>query len=59
MRKIKELFHGTRQKFDNFDTRFKGTGEVGDIAACWFTDNFAGARNHALYKNLNDTPSCV
>jgi len=48
-----ELFHGTRQRFAQFDAAFKGTGESGDIDACWFTDNFNGARSHALYKNRN------
>jgi len=48
-----ELFHGTRQIFDQFDVAFKGTGESGDIAACWFTDKFKGARNHVLLKNRN------
>lgn len=48
-----QLFHGTRQQFDKFDVAFKGTGEAGDIAACWFTDNFKGASNHALLKNRN------
>lgn len=48
-----ELFHGTRQRFTQFDATFKGTGESGDIDACWFTDNFNGARSHALYKNRN------
>ncbi|MBD8165431.1 hypothetical protein [Erwinia persicina] len=46
-----EIFHGTRQRFDRFDVSFKGTGEAGDIDACWFTDNFEGAKNHALLKN--------
>lgn len=49
-----ELFHGTRARFTQFDTSFKGTGEAGDIDAIWFTDNYAGARNHACYKNRND-----
>lgn len=48
-----ELFHGTRQRFETFDASFKGTGESGDIDACWFTDNFNGASSHALYKNRN------
>ncbi len=48
-----ELFHGTRQRFETFDASFKGTGESGDIDTCWFTDNFNGARSHALYKNRN------
>ncbi|MFS7253213.1 hypothetical protein AB6869_21845 [Rahnella rivi] len=49
-----ELFHGTRQRFTQFDTSFKGTAEAGgDIDACWFTDNFEGARNHALLQNRN------
>ena len=48
-----EIFHGTRQRFDHFDTSFKGTGEAGSVDGCWFTDNFIGARRHALYKNRN------
>lgn len=48
-----EIFHGTRQLFDKFDYSYKGTGESGDIDACWFADNFEGAKNHALYKNRN------
>lgn len=50
---VVELFHGSRQRFEQFDTRFKGTGEAGGIDACWFTDNFIGARYHAIYKNRN------
>ncbi|HHX7168995.1 TPA: hypothetical protein ACVG64_002024 [Enterobacter hormaechei] len=48
-----QLFHGTRQRFDKFDVAYKGTGESENIAACWFTDNFKGASNHALFKNRN------
>ncbi|CAH3748452.1 hypothetical protein ACNQ05_23915 [Enterobacter cloacae complex sp.6701062] len=48
-----QLFHGTRQRFDKFDVAYKGTGESGNIAASWFTDNFKGASNHALLKNRN------
>lgn len=48
-----QLFHGSRQRFDKFDIAFKGTGEAGNIAACWFTDNFKGASNHAILKNRN------
>lgn len=48
-----QLFHGTRQRFDKFDVAYRGTGEAGSIAACWFTDNFKGASNHALLKNRN------
>ncbi|WP_455865333.1 hypothetical protein [Pantoea agglomerans] len=48
-----EIFHGTRQRFDCFDVTFKGTGEAGNIDACWFTDSFIGAKNHALFKNRN------
>ncbi len=37
-----------------FDASFKGTAEAGgDIDACWFMDNFEGARNHALLQNRN------
>jgi hypothetical protein len=43
---LMEIFHGTRQRFSNFDTSYKGTGESGDIDACWFADNFEGARHH-------------
>lgn len=42
-----ELFHGSRARFTQFDTSFKGTGEAGKIDAIWFTDNYGGARNHA------------
>ncbi|HCM9673919.1 TPA: hypothetical protein N5O16_004179 [Enterobacter roggenkampii] len=59
MAKIIELFHGSRQYFDNFDTAFKGTGEAGTIDACWFTDNFKGAKNHAVLKNRNSSPPLV
>lgn len=48
-----QLFHGTRKRFENFDVAYRGTGESGDIAACWFTDNFKGASIHALLKNRN------
>ncbi|WP_367144350.1 hypothetical protein [Pantoea stewartii] len=48
------LFHGTRKRFDNFDVSFKGTGESGTVDACWFTHNFDGAKNHALFKNRNE-----
>ncbi|CAM8681367.1 MULTISPECIES: hypothetical protein [Leclercia] len=48
-----QLFHGTRQRFDRFDVSVRGTGEAGSINACWFTDNFKGACNHALLKNRN------
>lgn len=48
-----ELFHGTRQRFETFDTAYKGTGESGDIDACWFTDNFKGAMSHARGYNRN------
>lgn len=48
-----EIFHGTRQRFDRFDTSYKGTGEAGTVDGCWFTDSFIGARRHALYKNRN------
>ena len=48
-----EIFHGTRQRFETFDTSFKGTGESGNIDACWFTDNFKGAKSHARGWNRN------
>lgn len=48
------IYHGSRVLFDEFDVAFKGTGESGDIGACWFADNFEGAKNHALYRNRND-----
>ncbi|STS86266.1 Uncharacterised protein [Klebsiella variicola] len=48
-----QLFHGTRQRFEKFDVSFMGTGEAGEIPACWFTDNFKGARHHALRVNRN------
>lgn len=48
-----QLFHGSRERFEQFDVAYKGTGESGNIAACWFTDNFKGASNHALLKNRN------
>lgn len=51
-----ELFHGSRARFTEFDTSFKGTGEAGTIDAIWFTDNFSGARNHARYKCRNGAP---
>jgi hypothetical protein len=54
-----ELFHGSRRRFAQFDTSFRGTGEAGDIDACWFTDNFNGARNHALFKNRNSSAPLV
>lgn len=54
-----QLFHGTRQRFDKFDVSFQGTGEAGDIAACWFTDNMKGASNHAMLKNRNPGPPLV
>lgn len=56
---VRELFHGTRQRFAKFDTSFKGTGEAGKIDACWFTDNFEGAKNHAILKNRHVTPPLV
>ncbi|MFK0372221.1 hypothetical protein ACIQT3_18905 [Enterobacter sichuanensis] len=59
MAKIFELFHGTRQRFDSFDAAFKGTGEAGTIDACWFTDNFKGAKNHAVLKNRNSSQPLV
>ncbi|WP_337049811.1 hypothetical protein [Serratia fonticola] len=49
-----ELFHGSRARFTEFDTSFKGTGEAGTIDAIWFTNNYAGARNHARYKCRNE-----
>lgn len=49
-----ELFHGSRARFTEFNTSFKGTGEAGTIDAIWFTDNFAGARNHARYRCRNE-----
>ncbi|TQI77306.1 hypothetical protein FHU10_5294 [Serratia fonticola] len=49
-----ELFHGSRARFTQFDTSFKGTGEAGSIDAIWFTNNYAGARNHARYKCRNE-----
>lgn len=47
------LYHGTKTEFDQFDVSYWGSGEAGTIRACWFTDNFEGARNHACYKNRN------
>lgn len=49
-----ELFHGSRARFTQFDTSFKGTGESGSIDAIWFTDNYTGARNHACNQNRNE-----
>lgn len=54
-----ELFHGTRKRFKSFDLSFKGTGEAGKIDGFWFTDNFIGARNHALFQNRNHEPALV
>ncbi|MFP2517059.1 hypothetical protein [Buttiauxella agrestis] len=41
------LYHGSRAKFDCFNTAFIGTGEGTQLQAFWFTDNFEGAANHA------------
>ncbi|MGJ4270192.1 hypothetical protein ACP716_26500 [Klebsiella pneumoniae] len=54
-----QLFHGTRQRFEKFDVSFMGTGEAGEIPACWFTDNFKGARHHALRVNHNPGQALV
>lgn len=41
------LFHGTRKKFERFDSAFFGTGEAGVGVGFYFTDNLKGAYQHA------------
>ncbi|MFG6076881.1 hypothetical protein [Erwinia sp. OPT-41] len=54
-----KLFHGTRANFTKFSVDYPGTGEGGRIHAIWFTDNFKGAKNHALLYARQPGPGRV
>ncbi|WP_200781058.1 hypothetical protein [Klebsiella oxytoca] len=54
-----KIFHGTRANFTNFSVNYPGTGEGGRIHAIWFTDNFKGAKNHALFHARQPGPGRV
>lgn len=53
MDKDNHLYHGSRAGFSAFDVSFKGTGESGNIDACWFGSKIKGAWSHAVGYNRN------